>query len=85
MLKALCAGSAPNLRKNPKAEDYFFPEKGQAQAYHKAVWMCMNCEVRPECDAYRDRVDAKHGMWAGKVANNQEEEGEEDYNIAVSG
>lgn len=72
MARALCAGSAPNLRVDPELEDYFFPEKGGN--YDTALWMCMQCPVRVECEQYKDKINAKHGMWGARIATKEDDD-----------
>lgn len=64
MSSALCAQTDPDL---------WYPE-GAGQHARKALRVCAQCPVRPECGAYAQDVEdaadgRRHGAWAGMSAH----------------
>ena len=74
MKRAKCAGKAPNVRQDPDARDPWFPGKGHSLNTGKIV--CFTCPVRAECEDYKVRTGSTHGMWAGRMARRDEEDGD---------
>lgn len=72
MSRAACAGKAPNTRVDPDARDPWFPGKGHSLNTGKLS--CFVCPVRAECKDYKIRTKSVHGMWAGEISKELEEE-----------
>lgn len=77
MERAACSTLPPPRRYVNKdgetqvTSDPFFPERGES--YRGAQMICFNCEVRPQCTEYRERIGAEYGVWAGAIVRRQEE------------
>lgn len=72
MKRGNCYGQAPNLREHPEAKDPWFPGKGESLNTGKIK--CFTCRVRSECDDFKERIGATHGMWAGQIVKRDKEE-----------
>lgn len=70
MKRAACAGKAPDVRKDPKARDPWFPGKGHSLNTGRNV--CFVCPVRAECKDYQQRTGSEYGMWAGQIVKPEE-------------
>lgn len=61
MRKAACNGIA--FRIDP-SKDPFFPGRGETPQEAISAF-CFVCSVKPECNDYADRNNAKTGVWGG--------------------
>jgi WhiB family redox-sensing transcriptional regulator len=66
MADARCAQVDPDL----------WHQDGSGDNYAAAKRICQRCPVRPQCEAYTDRLDAdthsRHGMWAARTKSQRE-------------
>ena len=67
MSDARCAQVDPDL----------WHQDGRGDNYAAAKRICQRCPVRPQCEAYTDRLDAdanagRHGMWAARTKSQRE-------------
>lgn len=69
MAEARCAQTDPDL----------WHQDGRGDNYAAAKRICQRCPVRPQCEAYTDRLDAdaatvngRYGMWAGRTKSQRE-------------
>lgn len=47
--------------------DAFFADRGQAKRRVEAQKLCMDCPVTSHCENFRQSIDARFGIWAGKL------------------
>jgi hypothetical protein len=64
MKHAACRGKAPQNQGDP---DPFFPERGESRVGNIGKTICFGCNVREQCEDYRQRTNSDYGIWAGKI------------------
>lgn len=69
MVYAACAGMAPTNATEAEHNDIFFPPPGKSNLSNKAKAICAQCPVIAQCEDWKERSGARHGVFAGKIGD----------------